>query len=120
MSKAKQKIPLEKLASLVQMLHVVSDVVQGVINECEGAERDFVMTDGWRSMGKGLQHILDQTAKIVGPASRIHSLDSNKIMIEGETVPPTRRTSSKEKQKESAKQSRKGIKIKVKRNDDSK
>jgi hypothetical protein len=90
MSKPKELIPIQNLTALADSLAKLEAITRRTIEDCKEAEMPGIETEGWPTLAKGLQHIIDQMRKFVGPASRIHTMSCADVLLENHPVPQTR------------------------------
>lgn len=90
MSKPKELIPLQNLTAFADSLGKLESIMRRTVSDCEEADLEGIETEGWPTMAKGLQHIIDQMRKFVGPASRIHSMSCEDVLLSHHPVPQTR------------------------------
>jgi hypothetical protein len=97
MSKPKESIAVEKLKVLSTALGDFRAIIDKTIADCEAAELDAVLVEGWPTLARGFQFMIDQAKKLVGPASKIHVLSGSALLMPGQTFTPTKKAKAKAK-----------------------
>lgn len=94
MRKSKERIEIEKLELLVEMLEELKKAHQQTIEEYKSVGIDHIETDGWPTLARGLQFMKDQSIKFVGPA-KVARVEPDKLLMPGQSFYPTRKPSPK-------------------------
>lgn len=81
MSQPKERIDLEKLAMLAVHLSEIRQSIEKTVCDCEALKMDSVIIEGWPTLARGVQFVLDQAQKFVGQASRIHEIDATDLLM---------------------------------------
>ena len=66
MSKPKESITVEKLKVLSTALGDFRAIIDKTVADCEAAELDAVLVEGWPTLARGFQFMVDQAKKLVG------------------------------------------------------
>lgn len=124
MTNQPEKIAIEKLKLLAEMLDEIRRSTLEVVTSSEARKKEVVLIEGWPTLARGVQFMLDQTQKFVSAGSEVHTMDARSLLMPGQEFTPTRkpytpRQSSKKAKKESQSQSGQSrlSKTKTKRND---
>jgi hypothetical protein len=91
MSKLKEKISIGKLQELSTVLGEIRTAVDKTITDCQAIDMDSTMIEGWPTLARGVQFVLDQTQKFVGSASKIHTLNAEDLLMPGQSYAPTKK-----------------------------
>lgn len=102
MSKQKILIPVEKIAEYAEFMQQLNECIQRASNDFAESGSKGANMDGWPTLIRGLQYVIDQSSKLVSPASKLRMLDPDKLLL-----PNMVSESSKKKLKEEIKSDRK-------------
>lgn len=91
MSKLKEQITIEKLQALSAVLADIRAAVDKTIVDCQAIDMESTMIEGWPTLARGVQFVLDQTQKFVGSASKIHELTAEDLLMPGQSFAPTKK-----------------------------
>ena len=99
MSKPKEPISIEKLALFSEYLEDVKLSIDLQIANAKAVKMESVMIEGWPTLARGFQFVLDQMQGFVGSASNVHQLDGTHLLMPGQTYTPTRKVYVSRKEK---------------------
>jgi hypothetical protein len=99
MSKPKEAISIEKLTLFSEYLDDLKLSIDLQIANAKAVEMESVMIEGWPTLARGFQFILDQMQGFVGSASNVHQLDGRDLLMPGQTYAPTRKVYVSKKEK---------------------
>jgi hypothetical protein len=118
MTQPKERIAIEKLVLAAQFLDEIKNSLEKTIGDSKDLGMDSLLIEGWPTLARGIQYVLDQSQKFVGSASKIHELQATNLLMEGQSFSPTKKPykSRAEKRQELAE----GSKAKPKRKHNSK
>lgn len=118
MTKQKERIPIDKLQLLSEYLGEIKQSVEKMTADSQALNMEGVLIEGWPTLARGIQFVLDQSQKFVGSASKLHELNGEDLLLPGQSYSPTKKqyTPRAQKQKEIAEST---VKPKSRRNNKS-
>ena len=99
MSKPKEPISIEKLALFSEYLEDLKASNDLQIANAKALKMESVMIEGWPTLARGFQFVLDQMQGFVGSASIVHQLDGRDLLMPGQSYAPTRKVYVSKKEK---------------------
>lgn len=97
MRKPKEEVSVEKLDLLSAMLSSFSKAIAKTVSDCKESEIDSVMIEGWPTLVRGLQFMIDQGEKIVGPVT-LAKINPEDLLMPGQSFAATRKQSPSSKE----------------------
>tara|TARA_R110000868_G_scaffold239849_1_gene494343 strand:+ start:190 stop:546 length:357 start_codon:yes stop_codon:yes gene_type:complete len=91
MTQPKERIDLAKLALAASHLSEIQLSLEKTIADCKALQMDSVLIEGWPTLARGVQYVLDQSQKFVGSASKIHELKGTDLLMDGQSFAPTKK-----------------------------
>lgn len=93
MGKTSQNVSVEKLDLLLTMLRAYEQSIEKTIKDCREANVLTFSVEGWPTLVRGLNFMVDQGVKITGPASPLARVDPQTLLMPGQDYYPTRKPS---------------------------
>jgi hypothetical protein len=91
MTQPKERIDLDKLSLTVTYLRELQLSLEKTITDSKNLEMEAVLIEGWPTLARGVQFVIDQAQKFVGSASKIHELKATELLMEGQSFAPTKK-----------------------------
>ena len=90
MGKPKEKIEVAKFVELAEMLGDLQAAMLRLVEECKVSNVTTIELEGWPTLVRGFQFMIDQGKKIVGPLP-LRNIDSSRLLMPGQSYAPTRK-----------------------------
>jgi len=91
MGKSSQNVSVDKLDLLLVMLRAYGQSIEKTIKDCREANVSTFSVEGWPTLVRGLNFMVDQGVKITGPASPLARVDPQELLMPGQEYYPTRK-----------------------------
>lgn len=95
MSKPKVFIPTEKIAELSAFVAELAEHIERAKTDFIDEKSEGINMEGWPTLVRGLQFVLDHTQKLARPASKLHTMNAEKLLLPGMKTSPTKRSTKK-------------------------
>jgi hypothetical protein len=93
MGKSSQNVSVDKLDLLLVMLRAYEQSIEKTIKDCREANVSTFSVEGWPTLVRGLNFMVDQGVKITGPASPLARVEPQTLLMPGQEYYPTRKPS---------------------------
>jgi hypothetical protein len=91
MGKSSQNVSVDKLDLLLVMLRAYEQSIEKTIKDCREANVSTFSVEGWPTLVRGFNFMVDQGVKITGPASSLARVDPQELLMPGQEYYPTRK-----------------------------
>lgn len=92
MRKPKEKIRVDRLVALAALLRELEAAYVKTVQDCDDSNIAEFEIEGWTTLVRGVQFIIDQSKKIVGPIP-LRNIDPATLLMPGQSYAPTRKPS---------------------------
>jgi hypothetical protein len=96
MSETKKTIPLEKLKELTGILGDMNASLEKAIADYESAGITYAQVKNWTTLQRGLVYVARTAKQICGPASKIQTIDLNRLSIDDDSKKSKRKAQDQE------------------------
>lgn len=96
MNDTKKTIPLEKLRELSEILTCTNESLQKAIADYESAGITSAQVKNWTTLQRGLVYVIRTAKQICGPASKIQTIDLQRLEIDTSKSDKSKRKAEKE------------------------
>ena len=92
MRKPKERIRVDRLVALAALLRELEAAYVKTVQDCDDSNIAEFEIEGWTTLVRGVQFIIDQSKKIVGPIP-LRNIDPTTLLMPGQSYAPTRKPS---------------------------